>query len=198
VELLDNEYTDPMTKPGSPNTYRDELAAAQGRVASLEEQLAVHEQSDEHQDEDEDGDPVITPLLEQRQALERTASGRSQKHWWLVGPLALTPVVCVGILALTLDRLNTSRMGILTMVCGALGLVLAMGLDWVFRKGALQALPQHDVKIAEARRLRAIERGLRARPAGNGPRVRLTRNDEAVEEEGADEAAPAPRARQKR
>jgi hypothetical protein len=184
-----------MSNPGSPSTYRDELAAAQGRVAVLEEKLAEREREHEGEDdEDEDEDPVIARLLEQRRALEQQASRTS--HWWLATLVAVAPLTMVAMVARSIARLDYGKLAISALVALAVGGLLGWRMYVGIRTAGLLALPEHDAKIAEARRLRAIERGLRALPAASKPaRVRVAVEDEATEEDV--DAAPA-RARMKR
>jgi hypothetical protein len=108
--------------------------------------------------------------------------------------------------ALTLAHPNFDRLVGTAFICAVVGLLLALGTDWLIRWGVRDAVPLLDAKIAEARRMRAIERGLRELPAkgkgkGKAAKVRVAVEDEAAEDEAAeDEAAEeqAPRARRRR
>jgi hypothetical protein len=146
-----------MRKPDSPGAYRDELVAAQARVATLEEQLAIRAPCDDLGDDD----PVIARLLEQQRELEQTANRRAD--WQTVLWIVLTPPVVVLVLvALMIDRANYVPVGLAAMCFVAIPEFIVLGLYFAAPKTARAALPRHDAKIAEARRLLAIERGLRA------------------------------------
>jgi hypothetical protein len=85
----------------SNSTYRDELAAAQARVAVLEEKLTERERATEDPPEAEaEGaeadDLVMAQLLEQRRTLE--AQGR-QLTFWVLTALWAAPGL-VGLLAI--------------------------------------------------------------------------------------------------
>ncbi len=153
-----------MSKPDSSSPYRDELVAAQARIAKLEEQLALRSLGDEH----EDDDPVIARLLEQRREIEKTANRRAD--WQTVLLIVLIPqVVALAIVALIADRANYVSAGIFAMCFVAFPEFTVLGVYLSAPKTARAALPQHDAKIAEARRLRSIERGLRALAPPHGP-----------------------------
>ena len=179
-----------MSESGSPNPYRDEKAALQARVTALEEQLVAHEQGED----DEDGDPVIGPLLEQRRANEQVASNKTAR-WWLAGVVA---VMLFG-LFVPIGWHDYSKMALVAMGCSTVGVVFALVLSHFGRANARSWLPKLDAKIAAARRWRAEERALRAPTTGSEPlppRVRVEVEDEAAQEE--EDEAPPPRGRRKR
>jgi hypothetical protein len=187
-----------MNKPGSPSAYRDELAAAQARVALLEERLAEKEAVDAP----EDRDPVIAPLLDQRRDLARAADPRNRRRWWIVGPTAAVPLLFTGIVAASVAHPHYGHLGVMALVCVVVGLSVAGALNRVFRSGARLALPVQDAQIAAARRRLAIEQALRTQPRkkeAQVPRARIAVEDEVAEEEADEEPAPvrerAPRTR---
>lgn len=177
-----------MKADGSTSSYRDELAAARARVASLEEQLAEREQRAAGED-DEEQDPVLGRLLGQRRAVDRRAN---QQSYLLIAGLVLIllmPMLPQVLSALRLDPVDYGHLGSLGLRCAGLGVFFAVGLSWLIRTAARAGLPTLDAKIAEARRMRSIERRVRELPAGSekdAQRVRIAVEDEGAEEEVED------------
>jgi hypothetical protein len=81
-----------MTDRGSPGAYRDELVAAQSRIAALEEKLA------DRGDGEDDDDPETALLLQQRRALVRQAKRGTGP--WATLVVALVPLMFPVALAL--------------------------------------------------------------------------------------------------
>jgi hypothetical protein len=195
--------------PGS--AYRDELAAAQARVAVLEERLAERardedEDKDEDKDKDEDG-PEVVELLEQRRALEKQA--RRMTHWSWGALAGLVMMLSPTIPLFTLDHPDHMRVLILALLLVPAGLLLGLWMITSRHKRELAILAPHDAKIAEARRrqddarrLRRMEqevlalRESRARAASSeqgAPRLRVAAEEDDVEEAEGEPSARAAR-----
>lgn len=76
-----------MTDRDSSGAYRDDLAAAQARIAALEEKLATREDG-ERDDDPEHDDPETAQLVQQREDLARiVATGKPEARAKLFGAI---------------------------------------------------------------------------------------------------------------
>jgi hypothetical protein len=165
--------------------YRDELRAAQARVALLEEKLADRGPSD-------DADPEIALLTAahrsaSRGAIPRIAAGRA-----LLGGLIMTVLAsaALGTIASTLAHPNMPRFAIAAIGCGVVvtGLLYAMLLS--VARSTIKSVDRDLAKRRrlndESRRLANIDQMLRAGRApeeGPPPRVRISMVGEPPEDD---------------
>jgi hypothetical protein len=154
--------------------YRDELRAAQARVALLEEKLADRGPRD-------DDDPEIVLLTAARRsarhgAIPRVAAGRA-----LLGGLIMTVLAsaALGTMASALAHPNKARFAIAAIGCGVVvtGLLYAM----------LLCIAQSTIK--------SVDRDLAKRRRLNEESRRLANIDQMLRAGRAAEEAPAPRVR---
>jgi hypothetical protein len=180
------------------DAYRDDLAAAQARVATLEDALAARNASG--------GEARAREIaeLEARRA-KALAAGDERR----IRKATLLLVAGIFVLLLTLlavpaflvsgDLPSLGLLAIAAVPCLLLGGILPL----VFKAGAKQELANVDARLGEATRMRELEeqvketRGLLAQMAQHGPRVRLDEHADAGEptedREPEEDEAPARR-----
>ena len=172
-----------------PDPYRDELRAAQARIALLEDKLAARDGAD-----DEEDDQELSRLRAQRKELLRSAKPRVRAERSAVVGMVMTAVVSlVSMVVLAkLPHPNLARAAVGSLLTGAISAALVF---WVSISSTQVGLLAVDKQIAaarrrlqEARRLRAIEEELRAsrearEAQGKAPRVRVDVAERAAEDE---------------
>jgi hypothetical protein len=185
----------------APDPYRDELRAAQNRIALLEEKLADRGPSD-------DDDPEIERLLAARRLGERAATPRVAAERALVVGLitGMLTAVAIAWIGSTIAHPNVARMAIL-----AVGSAVTMTglLYFMLLSVARSTVDGLDRDLAErrrhndaSRRQANIDRRRRAEEAARGdspPQVRIAiteeLDEEASPESGAEVSSTSSRAR---
>lgn len=178
----------------APDPYRDELRAAQNRIALLEEQLADRGPSD-------DDDPEIVRLLAARRVTERSTMPRVAAGRALIIGLTTTLLAAVILawMSSTMAHPNHARLAVLAL---GSGVTTAWLLYFMMITSAMTGLASLDKDLAarrrsneEARRLASIDHRLRVEEANAaepapGARIAIT-EDAETEAERADERSRA-------
>jgi len=172
-----------MTAMPERDGYRDELAAAQARIATLEQELSAMRGTTA-----QDGpDPRLTALEDKYRRLTRAAEPKVIRRTALgVALLPVVVMVSVGVLLVaTGESFGFFFVGLGTLM--AVGLYFL--LTTVGATNAKQLAENARAELQEARRLRAVERAL----ADARPRVRV--EDEPEEASPGDDASATKRSR---
>ena len=178
----------------SPDPYRDELRAAQDRIALLEEKLAAR--AEDRVPEEEEGDAELARLHAQRRAFLRWHRPRFRGQRSLTMGLLFATVASLAIMPVmrTLAHPNLGRAAIVALFCGVVAAALTLFGGVASARVGVRAVDAEILaakrRLDEARRLRAIERelrdtrGAREMPPATG-KARIAAEAEDPEEEVA-------------
>lgn len=131
------------------SAYRDELSAAQARVAALEEALAARSpDADRHRQ-------IVELEAERRRALDSADPRRIRKASALVGG-GIFLLLAIPFVVVSIAYSHVALLGALAIVAVP-ALLLGLLSPLIFRSGAKSMLASVDKRLEEARRFRDLE-----------------------------------------
>jgi hypothetical protein len=130
--------------------YRDDLAAAQARIAELEKEVAVLSQG-------ESGDSALAEL--EQKYLQALAATKPEAE--RVGRYVLIGVLLLPAIGLAMAMTSWMSSAFVVAIGAVLGIGLSQLTVYAMRREAAAKLTTAKNALSEARRVRALERALR-------------------------------------